>query len=68
MLLQMAKFYSFLELSTIPLCVCVCVCVCIRIHVSVGAGKIGGGKIVEYRWGWHLEDVVFSTEDLEVIH
>ena len=28
MLLQMAKFHSFLGLSNIPLCVCVCVCVC----------------------------------------
>ena len=27
MLLQMAKLYSFLCLSSIPLCVCVCVCV-----------------------------------------
>ena len=31
MLLQMAKFHSFLWLSTIPLCVCVCVCVCVCI-------------------------------------
>ena len=29
MLLQMAKFHSFLGLSNIPLCVCVCVCVCV---------------------------------------
>ena len=26
-LLQMALFYSFLRLSSIPLCICVCVCV-----------------------------------------
>ena len=39
MLLQMAKFHSFLWLSSIPLCVCVCVCVCVYhiffIHPSV---------------------------------
>ena len=29
MLLQMAKFDSFLWLTSIPLCVCVCVCVCV---------------------------------------
>ena len=27
MLLQMAKFHSFLWLSSIPLCVCLCVCI-----------------------------------------
>ena len=29
MSLQMAEFHSFLQLSSIPLCVCVCVCVCV---------------------------------------
>ena len=32
MLLQMAKFDSFLWLSSIPLYVCVCVCVSVCIH------------------------------------
>ena len=35
MLLQMAKFCSFLWLSSIPLCVCVCVCVCIHIYIYI---------------------------------
>ena len=34
MLSQMAKFYSFLWLSNIPVCVCVCVCVCITSSLS----------------------------------
>ena len=32
MFLKMARFYSFLWLSNIPVCVCVCVCVCIHVH------------------------------------
>ena len=35
MLLQMAKFHSFLWLSNIPLCVCVCVCVCVCLCVCL---------------------------------
>ena len=36
MLLQIARFHSFLWLSNIPLCiyVCVCVCVCIKLLYS----------------------------------
>ena len=33
MLLQMAKFHSFLWLNNIPLCVCLCVCVCVCVCV-----------------------------------
>ena len=37
MLLQMALFYSFLWLNSIPLCVCmfVCVCMCVCVYMCV---------------------------------
>ena len=47
MMLQLAKFHSFLWVSNIPVCVCVCVCVCVLcvcdtffIHSSVD-GHLG---------------------------
>ena len=43
MLLQVATFYSFLWLISIPLCVfvCVCVCVCVSIISSFANGHLG---------------------------
>ena len=41
MLLQMAKFHSFVQLSGIPLCVCVCVCVCVYCIHSSADGHLG---------------------------
>ena len=41
MLLQVATFYSFLWLNSIPLCVFVCVCVCVSISSSFANGHLG---------------------------
>ena len=40
-LLQMAKFHSFLWLSRIQVCVCVCVCVCVYLIHSSADGHLG---------------------------
>ena len=42
MLLQMARFHSFLWLNNIPLCVCVCVCVCVCITSSLSIHSLMG--------------------------
>ena len=53
MLLQMALFYSFYWLSSIPLCVCVCVCVCVSpappypfVHSSVDRQHLGSFHVL----------------------
>ena len=45
MLLHMAKFCSFLWLSSIPLCVCVCVCV---YHIFLIHSSVNGLKLLPY--------------------
>ena len=61
MLLQMAFFFSFLLLHSIPVCVCVCVCVCVS-HIFIHS------PLDEYLGCFHVFARVTSAMNLECMY